>query len=563
MKINRQERNRTFVVFLCFGIWGLGIVFTLVRHQVFHYNRYLERVKSQSKGIVTLHPRRGTIYDRNGDILAISVQSHSAFLSAKDLQRCMALFNRLQRVVPVSRQDAREIRRRIQRGDRFIWYQRKLNDADYQKLAALQKELDEPVLLDFVTEYRRVYPQQELAAHLLGGVGIDEQGLFGLEYGLDRMVRGRGGKVRVQRDARRRVYAVETIEEQIPGRDVTLTIDAPLQFVVQQELERGVRRFNGRSGAAIVLDARDGSILAMASFPEYRPDEAGKVPYRRVRNKALSFLYEPGSTFKVILAAAALENRIVTPSQEFDCGNGHFVFRNRRIEDVHAYDRLSFRDIVVHSSNVGAARVGLALGAERYYHAIRAFGFGRPVELSLPGNEAGLLKSTRDWSEVSPAFMAFGYEILVTPLQMARAFNVIAADGWMVEPRLLEKVEGVSLETPKKHRVISAYTARQIQTILREVVERGTGRKSRVPGLVVAGKTGTAKKVRNGEYTDSYVSTFGGFFPLPSPRYTLFVMVDEPRTLYYGGDVAAPLFQAICERMRIFERVFPMELAQG
>jgi cell division protein FtsI/penicillin-binding protein 2 len=182
--------------------------------------------------------------------------------------------------------------------------------------------------------------------------------------------------------------------------------------------------------------------------------------------------------------------------------------------------------------------------------------------LDLPGNEAGVLKPTRNWSEVSPAFMAFGYEIMVTPLQMARAFNAIAANGWMVEPRLLERVEGVSLNHAKGYRVISTDTARQIQTIMREVVERGTGRKSQVAGLAIAGKTGTAKKVKNGEYSDTYVSSFGGFFPLPSPRYTLFIVVDEPQTLYYGGDVAAPLFQSICERMRITERVFPLELAR-
>lgn len=563
MKINRQERNRTFVIFLFFGVWVLGIVFTLVRHQVFNYSRYLERVKAQSKGIVTLHPRRGTIYDRNGEILAISIQSHSAFLSAKEPDRCIKLFERLQRMLPVSVQDADEIRRRIRRGDRFIWYRRKLDDEDYLRLVKLQKSQEEPALLHFIKEYRRVYPQKEVAAHLLGGVGIDEQGLFGIEYGLDRMVRGQGGKVRVQRDARRRVFAVEPIDETRPGRDVTLTVDVPLQYLVQQELEKGVRRFKARAGAAIVMDVHDGSILAMASYPNFSPDLAWKVPYKRVRNKALSFLYEPGSTFKIILAAAALENRVVTTSQEFDCGNGHFVFRNRRIEDVHPFDRLSFRDIIVQSSNVGAARVGLALGSERYYHAIRAFGFGRPVTLDLPGNESGLLKPARNWSEVSPAFMAFGYEIMVTPLQMARAFNAIAADGWMVEPRLLKRVEGVSLSLDKGYRVISTDTARQIQTIMREVVERGTGRKSQVPGLAIAGKTGTAKKVKNGEYSKTYVSSFGGFFPLPSPRYTLFIVVDEPRPLYYGGDVAAPLFQSICERMRITERVFPLELAQG
>jgi len=556
MKINRQERNRTFAVFLVFGLWTLGILFTLVRHQVFNYNRYLEKVKAQSKGIVTLHPRRGTIYDRNGDILAISVQSHSAFLSAKEPDRCLKLFERIRRIVPVSSKDSLDIRRRIRRGDRFIWYRRKLEDADYHKLADVREKMDEPEVLNFIREYRRVYPQREVAAHLLGGVGIDEQGLFGVEYGLDRMVRGRGGKVRVQRDARRKVFAVEPIDEPRPGRDVTLTIDAPLQYMVQQELERGVRQFKARAGAAIVMDVDTGSILAMASFPAFRPDRAWRTPYKRVRNKALSFLYEPGSTFKVILAAAALENRVVTPSQVFDCGNGSFTLRNRRIEDVHPYNRLSFRDIIVRSSNVGAARVGLALGPKRYYRAIRAFGFGRPVELDLPGTEAGLLTPPNRWSEVSPAFLAFGYEVMVTPMQMARAFNAIAAGGWMVEPRLLKRVEGVSLDNPPGYRVVSVATARQIQDILREAVERGTGHKSQVPGMAVAGKTGTAKKVRNGEYTDSYVSSFGGFFPFPEPRYTLFVVVDEPRTMYYGGDVAAPLFKSICARMQITERVY-------
>ena len=563
MKINRKERNRTFVIFMVFSVWVLAIVFTLVRHQVFNYNRYVSKVRAQTKRILTLHPRRGTIYDRNGDILAISVQAKSAFLSAKDPDGCVKALERMRKVVPVSRQTTSDIRRRIRRGDRFIWYRRKLSDGEYKSLLNVQQLLSDPGQLNFIDEYRRVYPQKGVAAHLLGGVGIDEQGLFGLEFGLDRLIRGQGGKVRVQRDARRKVFAVEPIDQPQAGRDIILTIDAPLQYMVEQELKRWVSKFHARAGAVVVMAVQDGSLLAMASYPGFRPDQACNIPYARVRDKALSFLYEPGSTFKVVLAAAALENRVVTPSQMFDCGNGLFMLRNRRIEDVHPFTSLSFRDIIVRSSNVGAAKVGLILGAERYYRAIRNFGFGDAIDLKLPGGETGLLKPVMHWSEVSPAFMAFGYEIMVTPLQMARAFNAIASGGLLVEPRLIENVDGVTLDHRAPRRVISKRTAHQLTAIMREVVERGTGRKSRVPGLGVAGKTGTAKKVHNGKYSDIYVSSFGGFFPLPDPRFTMFVVVDEPQTEYYGGDVAAPLFQAICARMWITKRVLPLNVGKG
>jgi cell division protein FtsI/penicillin-binding protein 2 len=291
----------------------------------------------------------------------------------------------------------------------------------------------------------------------------------------------------------------------------------------------------------------------MASNPDYDPEEIWKTAPAILKNKAISFLYDPGPTFKIVLAASALENRACGRQETFDCHNGVYAVRDRQIVDVHPFARLSFDDIIVQSSNIGAAQVGLRLGGDKYFRTIRRFGFGRRTGIQLPAEENGILNPPQKWSGVSLAFLSFGYEIAVTPLQMAAAFNVPASGGFLIAPRILRD----GTPSPARPPVLAAACSDQLGEIMTAVVSRGTGRKAGIEGLEIAGKTGTAHQIKTGKYAGSYVSSFCGFFPARDPRVTMFVMIDEPEGMHFGGDVAAPVFKAIAEKIMLYLGIFP------
>jgi cell division protein FtsI (penicillin-binding protein 3) len=561
MEINKSERNRGFVIFILFAVWVAAIVGALIKVQVFDYAKHVKKVRAQSNRTFTLHPKRGTIYDCHGEVLAISVKAKSAFLGNKDNTDSYRLLNDIaRRRFPLTLKQKKNIRRRIGRGDKFIWLKRKLTDREYEilnKVKSKNKGLSE---LDFIEEYKRIYPQNTIASHILGGVGIDEQGLYGIEYSLDSTIRGMGGKAKVVQDARRKVFKLQYLTPPVPGKDIYLTLDSSVQFFVQRELEKAVKEFKARSGAVIVMNAQDGAILAMAGYPNFHPGRVKNVPAKMTRNNAISHLYHPGSTFKVVLASTALEQNICSPQRMFNCYKGSYKVRDKTITDVHPYDRLTFEDIIIYSSNIGAAKIGERLGRKRWFEGIRKFGFGQRSGLRLPGEENGILHPLKKWTGVSLAYHSHGYEIAVTPLQMTRAFNVLASGGYLVKPYVLKKIDGVFLKSGRSKKILSPGSVQRMVSILTEVVDKGTGKKARIEDLNIAGKTGTTKKIPRGKRRSAkkkYISSFGGFFPARNPRVTLFVLIDEPKGLYYGGDVAAPLFKSIAERLMIYLRVFP------
>lgn len=558
MKINNNERNRAFILFMVISVWIVFIIFTLVKIQVFSYDKYLSRVNAQSKRIFSLHPKRGTIYDSQHEVLAISVKTKSAFLNARDINSAASVFQRIKKLIVLDTGTRRAISRRINRGERFIWIKRKLTDVEFRILEQLKSGLKDKTILGFVDEHKRVYPQKTMAAHILGGVGIDEQGLEGIEFGLNHLIKGKGGRVKVLVDARRKVFDLEYLSHPISGKDVYLTIDSSIQYFVERELEEGIKRFKAKGGTVIVMDSRSGAILSMASFPYYFPERIQYTSSRVLRNKAVAFLYDPGSTFKVVLAASALENEACYPGQVIDCFHGEMKVRDRTITDIHPFDRLTFEDIIIKSSNVGAARIAMRLGKKRYYESIKNFGFGLKSGIRLPAEERGILNPLDRWTNVSLAFLAHGYEISVTPIQMIRAFNVIASDGYLVTPYILKKIEGVGVPGKERIRILSSATARRVKMIMTEVVNRGTGRKTKIEGIDIAGKTGTAQKIKNGKYIEKHVSSFGGFFPADQPLITMFVLIDEPGNQYYGGDVAVPVFRAIAQKLMVYLKVFPI-----
>ena len=562
MKINKKERNRAFILFMVFSIWVLFIVYKLVKIQVFDYTKYISKVKSQCNRIFSLHPKRGTIYDCNGDVLAISIRAESAFLSNKDNKESMEIFSLLSKQVRLTYREKKNIKERINKGRKFIWIKRKLEDREYEKLKKIKNSLNSTSTLGFVDEYKRVYPQKTLAAHVLGGVGIDEQGLCGIEYEIDSLIRGKGGKVKVLIDARGKIFEIEYLKKPVAGKDIFLTIDSSIQFFVEEELRRTVEKFRAKKGSVIIIDSKHGSILAMASYPFYDPVRIKHTSQRVLKNVAVSFLYDPGSTFKIILASSALENEVCHPKQIFNCYNGTFHIKNRTIHDIHPYERLTFEEIIINSSNIGAARIGLRLGKENYYRTLKRFGFGSKTGINLPAEEYGILNSLKRWSNVSVVFLSFGYEIAVTPIQMTRAFNVIASGGYLIKPNILKSVDGIVLPQVKKTKIISSSTGHIMTSIMTEVVNIGTGKQTKIEGIDIAGKTGTAKKIKNGSYENSYVSSFGGFFPANNSRITMFIVIDEPKGKFYGGEVAAPLFKTITNRLLIYLNIFP-ELDKG
>lgn len=559
MNSNRQGKKRFFVLTIFFFIWIFLIAFKLFNMQVLDYTTYMAKVRAQTNRVEELHPKRGTITDRHGEILAISLLSKSAFISNKDNALSLAVFKKFCGLLALDNSQKMKIVKRIRRGEKFIWIKRKLTDDEYLKIRPLALSKETAGTIDFIDEYRRVYPQNKIASHILGGVGIDEQALGGIETSLDPEIRGRGGKLKVLIDARKKIFQFKYLEQPVAGRDIHLSIDTALQFFVERELAAAVKKYQAVGGAVIVMSSRDGQILAMASNPDYCPENIWRTPLPVLKNRAISFLYDPGSTFKIVLAASALENRVCGRQEMFDCHNGAFMIRDRQITDVHPYGQLSFDDIIIHSSNIGAAEIGRRLGGEKYFQTIEKFGFGRRTGILLPGEENGILNSPKKWSGVSLAFLSFGYEIAVTPLQMAAAFNVLASGGFFIRPEIVLEDTPGSGQT----RVLSLASQQRLTEILTAVVSRGTGKQAGISGLEIAGKTGTAHKVKMGKYVGSYVSTFGGFFPAHDPQVTVFVMIDEPLGLHFGGEVAAPVFKAIAERIMLYLQLFPDLPAQN
>jgi len=568
MNIGKTSLRRVGLVSFLLCGWVFYIAVTLVKVQILNYEKFKEKIKSQRNRIVTFHPKRGTIYDARGRILAISLETRSAFIHNAHLEprRALEIVRQAKNRLGLSNSRCARIHKYIRRGDSFIWLLRKLSDHEYQELSELQAEVNrdlgpgaEGCRIDFVEkdEYRRVYPRGSLLAHVLGGVGIDEQGLAGFEYAQDEKIKGKGGKKLIMVDAKNRPFENRFLEAPVFGQDYYLTVDLTIQYFVEKELRRGMLENQARAATAIVMESRTGDILAMANLPTYDPARISETPLSVVRNNAIQFVYEPGSTFKVILGALALKNKITSPAEKVYCHNGSLVIQGETIHDHHSFGTMTFEEVIINSSNIGAAKVGMRFDREQFFQGIREFGLGERPFIQLPGKEMGLLKEPRYWSSVSPGFISHGYEIAVTPLQLLKAVNVIAAGGIRIAPNIIQRPRDEQVRS--RSRVISARVCERMTDILKKVVKEGTGQQAGIRGLAIAGKTGTAKKNVDGKYVDQYIASFVGFFPAEDPQVTMIVLFDQPRGNFYGGDVAAPVFKRICERLIIYRNILPAQ----
>ncbi|MCH7778641.1 MAG: penicillin-binding protein 2 [Gemmatimonadetes bacterium] len=412
----------------------------------------------------------------------------------------------------------------------------------------------------FIAETKRYYPKRKLAASTLGFVGLDNQGLAGIEHFHHAVLKGRVQRTVLEKDARGRfLWTTANAQDLNPGKqDVVLALDEVIQFIAERELNRQVKEYRAKSGLAIVMDPFSGAVYAMASAPEFNPNNYAAYPPHIWRNDAVASAFEPGSIFKPIVAAASLEEGLAGPDDIFFCENGSYQIGKSRISEAsnHQFGWLTLRSIIAKSSNIGAIKIAQRLGNRRFYDYIRKFGFGRRLGVDLPGEASGTLRSIRQWSGLSLASISFGHEISVTPIQMVSAIAAIANGGVLIRPRLTQAIlkNGVldrTFEPEALQTVLSEETSRQMINILKSVVKTGTGAKAAIPGFEVAGKTGTAQKIDPKTQTYSktkYLASFVGFVPADAPRLVILVMIDEPQKTYWGGEVAAPVFQRIARK---------------
>ena len=553
----RRTLYRRLVVIGCgFAAWIAAVETRLVHLQIVQHDVLEARARDQHLRTVPLHPKRGEILDRNGRVLAYSVDTDTVFAVPAEIQDPDRTAEALCAALDDCPAELRgTIADRLRRRNAFAYVKRQVTPEEARRVAALGLQG-----VGFLTEDRRYYPNGELAAHLLGYVGIDNQGLSGIESTYDAEISGNTGQVLVQTDGRRRVFS-RLERPPTAGATVELTIDKHLQHIVERELRAGIRAYEAEAGAVVMLDPRTGEVLALASEPTFNPNAFAAASPAQRRNRAVQDVYEPGSTFKIVTAAAAFEERVVDRDEVFDVSAGSIRVGRDRIPDFHPYGHLSFTDVIVKSSNVGAILVGLRLGPERMSRYVRRFGFGQALSTDFPSESPGLVSSPDTLNDRAIASIAMGYNVAVTPLQMAAAVAAVANGGELLEPRLVRAIARhggrVTSEPRVIRRAISRGTAAELTGIMQEVVERGTARRAQVPGHAVAGKTGTAEKLIDGRYSNyDHNASFVGFVPADDPRLAILVMLDTPRSrvlngvrqrAYTGGAVAAPVFQRISE----------------
>jgi cell division protein FtsI (penicillin-binding protein 3) len=551
-------KSRLLFVALFLGGWTAAIAGRLYLLQVVRHDAYAARAVEQQQRVLELTPARGTIYDARGRELAVSVQVDSAYADPREVDDRAALVREL---APLLGADAAKFRRQLDDDSRFVWVARKL---DPPIAEALRRRALPGVR--FAEESKRYYPMRELAAQVLGFVGTDDKGLAGLELEHDEVVAGRKGERTVLLDARLDTVVAPhlAVSAAEPGRDLHLTLDATIQHIVERELARAVEEHGAKQGTAVFLDPATGAVLAMATYPGFDPNEFARVHPSRWRNRAIADVYEPGSTFKVVTAAAALAAGLVAPEDPFECEMGGITLAGIRIRDHKAFGRLTFAEVIEKSSNVGMIKTALLLGDQRLHATVTAFGFGRPTGVDLPGESPGILHPLPQWRPLTKAYLSFGQGIAVTPLQLAAAVGAVANGGALVKPHVVAALGGdgdgeLRPQPPSAGQVLDARSAATLRALLEGVVTHGTGKGAAVPGYRVAGKTGTAQKAVAGGYSRSgYVPSFVGFAPVERPVLVGVVAVDEPAGWeYHGGQVAAPLFGAIARQVLLYLGVRP------
>jgi cell division protein FtsI (penicillin-binding protein 3) len=547
-------KPRIAVVAAFLSVWVVGAEARLVYLQVVRRADMVARAERQHMRTIDAPAKRGDIVDRKGRVLATSVDADTIYAVPSEITDAKATVAALCRALTdcVEKDRTTLLGRFTHRGS-FTYVRRQVSPDQKHRVEQLNLEG-----VGFMKENKRFYPNKELGAHVLGYVGIDNNGLSGLEAAYDSRIRGKGGRVLVQTDAKRHAFSRFERPPTI-GSTIELTIDEYLQHVVERELHAGVVANRAAGGSAIIINPHTGEILAMANEPTFNPNTYRDFGEVARRNRAVQDLYEPGSTFKVVTASAAIEEKVMPIDTMIDTNPGiiKIVGRPRPVTEYehHNYGVLSFTDVLVRSSNVGAIKIGLRVGTERLSRFVSRFGFGHPVSPDFPGESPGIVWATDKWTESALASVSMGYQVGVTPLQMVAAVSSVANGGELVEPRVIRAVyrdnRRYAVEPKVVRRTISADTAATLTTIMEGVVanQHGTARAAAIPGYTIAGKTGTAAKLLNGHYsTSDYNASFVGFVPSRNPAVAIIVVTDSPHAgPTTGGLVSAPVFKRIAE----------------
>ncbi|MGC2829668.1 MAG: penicillin-binding transpeptidase domain-containing protein [Candidatus Acidiferrum sp.] len=530
-------------------LWMAAIFGRLTYLQLFLHGEYLARALRQQQRTIEITPERGAIFDRNKRPLAMSIPVDSAFGVPSEIADEHLAARLLSGVVDVPQE---VLEARFESSRSFVWISRKLPPEKAEAITALNLK---GIYLQ--KENKRFYPKRDLAAHVLGFVDMDEKGLGGIEYELDNEIRGQSEKIVVMEDARRRWFDGSQAKLN-SGADVVLTLDEKIQYLTERELNAAIAQTHAIAGAAIVMNPNNGEILALANWPTFNPNKASEAPAEARMDRAVSALYEPGSTFKLVTLAAAFNEGITRPDEVFDCENGSVLVAGHRIHDHKPFGLLNVSQILAESSDVGAIKIALRLQAPRFYDYIRAFGFGALTGVDLPGESKGILRPVNDWGDFSIGSISMGQEVGVTPIQLITAVSAIANGGLLYRPHVVEELERDGRVLPAEgeltaaeaRRVIRPETAATLRRLMEGVVLDGTGTKAHLDGWTSAGKTGSAQKIdpATGRYSRTqFIASFTGFAPINNPAVAILVSLDSPVGQHEGGEVAAPVFKRIAE----------------
>ena len=561
-----------YVALVMIGVLVI-LVFRYAYLQIVQGDALAQRMRDQSGYEFRIQSLRGAILDRSGKELAVSSMTKSLFVDPNHVYDTHTPEEIASDIAPLIGLTEQDILDDIARGGGFVWVKRRLEHTEYEAVRAVIREKGYSDCLGFQNEAKRYYPNDALAANVIGFVGTDDEGLDGVEQALDPLLKGEVREERLTVDGQRRpildsIFAGRRVYGSDYCKTVSLTIDSTIQFMVEQELDRAMAENNPDSITAIVMDPKTGEILAMASRPSYNPNRFWEYPQENWKNRAVAFIYEPGSTFKAVVAGAALQEGIVTPNQVF-FDPGYVMVSGRRIQNWsnESYGAVTFTDIVKKSLNTGFAQVGLSLGAEKMMHYTRVFGFGERTGIDLPGEEEGILFNADDMRDSDIATTAIGQSIAVTPLQLVTAMGAIANGGTLMHPYIVREIRNPDGSIYEKRapreirRVLEPTVDRTLIGLLEQVVASGGGKKAGVKGYRIAGKTGTAQKIRRetaGYLEGRYIASFCGFAPVEDPIFTVLVMIDDPRGGdFYGGQIAAPVASRIFTQLLRYAHVEP------
>src|SRR5882724_3320516 len=535
-------------------LWMTAVFGRLGYLQLVRHSTYVARAQRQQQRTIEITPKRGTIFDRNMHPLAMSLQVDSAFASPTELGENKALAAKLLSGVLSIPRDVLEAK--FESGGGFVWVMRKLSP---EKAAAVSALNLKGVYLQ--KENQRFYPKRELAAHVLGFVDVDEKGSAGIERELDSEIRGESEKIVVMADARQRWFDGGKAKREA-GASVVLTLDEKIQYIAERELSAAIVKTHAMAGTVVVMNPNTGEVLAMANWPKFNPNAAADVSGQTWMNRAVSVAYEPGSTFKLITLAAAFDQGLTRPDEVFDCENGRVYIAGHRIRDHKPFGLLTVSDILAQSSDVGAIKIALRLGAPKFYDYIRLFGFGAATGIDLPHESRGILRRLENWRPISIGSISMGQEVGVTPIQLTNAVSSIANGGLLYRPHIVAELrrgeqivvapdQGPLAATEPK-RVIRPGTAATLRRLMEGVVLTGTGKLAHLAGWTAAGKTGSAQKIDpdTGRYSPTQlIASFTGFAPISNPAITVLVSLDSPVGQHEGGQVAAPVFKRVAEQV--------------